>query len=77
VIAVTVAQALDLAASRLRAAGVTEAALDAELLLRHVAGWDRASIFSRGGEDLSPGDEARYFDLVAAIENPLRTDSTF
>lgn len=62
----TVAQALDLATSRLRAAGVTEAALDAELLLRHVAGWDRASILTRGGEDLPPGDEARYFGLVGA-----------
>ena len=62
----TVTHALDLAASRLRAGGVSHPLLDAELLLRHVLGWDRASILSRGGDALSPGDEARFFDLVGA-----------
>jgi release factor glutamine methyltransferase len=64
--AVTVTQALDLGVSRLRAGGVTHPPLDAELLLRHVLGWDRASILARGGDALSPAEEARFFDLVAA-----------
>jgi release factor glutamine methyltransferase len=63
---VTVTHALDLAISRLGAGGVSHPPLDAELLLRHVLGWDRASILTRGGDELSPGDEARFFDLVAA-----------
>ena len=62
----TVTQALDLAIPRLRAAGVTHAPLDAELLLRHVLGWDRASILTRGGETLGAGDEARFLYMVAA-----------
>jgi release factor glutamine methyltransferase len=63
---VTVTRALDAAAARLRAAGIAEAVLDAELLLRHVLGWDRAILLTRGGEELPPHDEARYRDLVAA-----------
>jgi len=63
---VTVGQALDRAVSRLRAGGVRDAALDAELLLRHVLGWDRASVLARGGDALSSEDEARFDDLVAA-----------
>ena len=63
---VTVTHALDLAVSRLRAGGVGHPPLDAELLLRHVLGWDRASILVRGGESLSPGDEVLFFDLVSA-----------
>jgi len=63
---VTVTHALDLATSRLRAGGVSHPPLDAELLLRHVLGWDRASILTRSGDALSPGDEARFFYLVAA-----------
>jgi release factor glutamine methyltransferase len=62
----TVDQALELAIPRLRAGGVTHPPLDAELLLRHVLGWDRASILARGDEGLSPRDEARFFYLVAA-----------
>jgi release factor glutamine methyltransferase len=62
----TADQALDLAVSRLSAGGVDHPPLDAELLLRHVLGWDRAAILARGGDALSPADEARFFDLVAA-----------
>jgi release factor glutamine methyltransferase len=63
---VTVSQALDKGARRLHAAGIAEAVLDAELLLRHVLGWDRAAVMSRGGEKLAPEDEARFSDLVGA-----------
>ena len=59
-------QALDLAVSRLGAGGVDHPPLDAELLLRHVLGWDRAAILAHGGEALPPDDETRFFDLVAA-----------
>ena len=62
----TVTQALDLATSRLRAAGVSEPPLDAELLLRHVLGWDRAKVLAHGRNELSGADEARFLDLVAA-----------
>jgi release factor glutamine methyltransferase len=63
---VTVSQALDLAVSRLGAARIAHPHLDAELLLRHVLGCDRASILTRGVEALSPREAARFFDLVAA-----------
>ena len=62
----TVDQALDLATSRLRAGGVAEAPLDAELLLRHVLGWDRAKVLASGRDGLPAGDEARFLRLVAA-----------
>ena len=62
----TVTHALDLAIARLHAGGVSHPPLDAELLLRHVLGWDRAKVLARGGDALSPGDEARFFFLVAA-----------
>jgi release factor glutamine methyltransferase len=62
----TVDQALDLAISRLRGGGVGQPALDAERLLGHVLGWDRASILARGRDVLPPGDESRFLDLVAA-----------
>ena len=60
----TVTQALDRAASRLRAAGIAEAALDAELLLRHVLAWDRASILARGGEAITADQESALERLV-------------
>jgi release factor glutamine methyltransferase len=63
---VTVNQALDLAVSRLRAGGVGHPPLDAAILLRHVLGWDRAAILTRGRDRLSPGDAARFLSLVTA-----------
>lgn len=62
----TVSQALDIAVWRLGAARIADPPLDAELLLRHVLGCDRASILTRGADALSPRDAARFFDLVAA-----------
>jgi release factor glutamine methyltransferase len=62
----TVDHALDIAIARLRAGGVDHPSLDGELLLRHVLGWDRAEVLTRRGDALSPGDEARFLDLVAA-----------
>lgn len=62
----TVAEALENATRRLAAAGLAEAALDAEILLRHLLGWDRASLLSRSDEALAAADEAGFLDLVAA-----------
>src|SRR5438105_5080854 len=50
----TVSALLDEAAARLGAAGIATARLDAELLLRHVLGWDRASLIARAGEAVPP-----------------------
>src|SRR5688500_5747879 len=64
--AVTVTEALDAATSTLRAAGISEPGLDAELLLRHVLGWDRATVLARGDRSFPPGAEPRYMALVSA-----------
>ena len=70
----TVAEALDNATGRLRAAGVAEAALDAETLLRHVLGWDRASVLSRGDDVVPAPVMATFLALVAsrAERRPLQ-----
>jgi release factor glutamine methyltransferase len=71
---VTVTEALDSATSTLRDAGIAEAGLDAELLLRHVLGWDRATVLARGDRPLPPGAEGRFVDIVGerARRRPLQ-----
>jgi release factor glutamine methyltransferase len=49
----TLAQALHSAGSRLRAAGIADAELEAELLLRHAAGLTREKLFARLQEPLA------------------------
>jgi release factor glutamine methyltransferase len=61
---VTVGAVLARAARRLADAGIDTAELDAELLLRHVLGWDRATIVARGVEFLSVETRAAYERLV-------------
>jgi release factor glutamine methyltransferase len=70
----TAAQALRRAEERLRAAGVADPALDAERLLRHALGWDRAAVIARGTEALPATDERRFFALVddRAARRPLQ-----
>jgi len=51
----TVAALLDAAGARLSAAGIGTATLDAELLLRHVLGWERADLVTRAAEAVPPG----------------------
>jgi release factor glutamine methyltransferase len=63
---VTVLQAVDDARSRLQAAGVRDPYRDAELLLRHVLGWDQARLVVSGGEDLEEAARARFAELVEA-----------
>ena len=57
-------EALAAAAARLRSAGVEHASADAELLLRHVLGWDRASVVARGDEPLPDREGLRFNWLV-------------
>lgn len=61
-----VADALQRAALRLGAAGVPDARLHAERLLRHVRGWDAADLIVRVGDVLSDGDRAAFERLVDA-----------
>lgn len=52
---------------RLQAAGleVSHARVDADVLMRHVLGWDRATLLLRRDDPLSPEDAAAYEALVA------------
>jgi release factor glutamine methyltransferase len=63
---VTVGGAIERAATILREAGVDAARLDAELLLRHVTGWDAAALIVRGGDELGETEHQRLDALVAA-----------
>ena len=70
----TVEEALRRGAERLALSGVADAAWQSELLLRHVLGWDRASLLARGAERLPAEAEARFTELVAerARRRPLQ-----
>jgi release factor glutamine methyltransferase len=61
---VTVSEALRLAGRRLAKAGVPYAEADAELLLRHASGWDRARLVTDAERELTPGVETRFLALV-------------
>jgi len=72
---VTISEALRQAAARLQAAEVPDPAWDAELLLRHVVGIDRAALLAAGAETpLGAADEERFLGLVAqrAGRRPLQ-----
>ena len=56
--------ALAVGRAALRAAATETPELDAEVLLRHVAGLDRAALFTRLGEELEPGQETGYQALI-------------
>jgi release factor glutamine methyltransferase len=70
----TIASLLADASRRLTAAGVGEPALDAELLLRHVLGWDRGTLVSRSGESVDAAARERFVSLVVerAARRPLQ-----
>ena len=59
------AQALRAAAQALQAAGIEDAPLEAEVLLRHALRLDRAHLYARLQQELSPGDEAAFRPLLA------------
>jgi release factor glutamine methyltransferase len=72
--AVTVAEALREAERALAAAGIGAATFDAELLLRHVCGWERPQVFVARDETLDDARLARFRSLVAerAKRRPLQ-----
>jgi release factor glutamine methyltransferase len=45
--------------------GAETAAIDAEVLARHLLGWDRAQLLARHRDDPPDGFERRYQDLIA------------
>ena len=59
------AQALHEATEALQAAGVEDAWLEAEVLLRYTLNLDRAHLYARLQEDLSTGDQAAFISLLA------------
>jgi release factor glutamine methyltransferase len=71
---VTVADVLADATARLRAAGVSNPELDAELLLRHVTGWDRATLLARPETEVSSQGRSHFRSLVEerARRRPLQ-----
>jgi len=71
---VTVQDALREATEKLRSAEVDSPEHDAEVLLRHVLGWDRARTLADGAATLPPGAEASYRELVEerARRRPLQ-----
>ena len=70
----TVSAALERSAARLAQAGIADAALDAELLLRHVTGWDRATLLASPAVELLAEPETRLQKLVEerARRRPLQ-----
>ena len=70
----TIGQALREAAARLRAAGVPSPDLDAELLLRHVLGWERARLIASPHDMLPDPAAAAYAALIdrRAARRPLQ-----
>lgn len=70
----TIAEALALGTARLREAGIEHAALDAEILLRHVLAWDRARLLVDSASALPPQAEASFLALLGerATRRPLQ-----
>jgi release factor glutamine methyltransferase len=62
---VKLALALREATEALRAAGIEDARLEAEVLLRHTLHLDRAHLYARLQEDLSVADQASFHSLLA------------
>lgn len=70
----TVREALEAAASRLARAAVADPAWNAELLLRHVTAWDRASLLLHDRDAMPLAVEEGFWRLVAerAQRRPLQ-----
>jgi release factor glutamine methyltransferase len=70
----TAAALLEDAAAALAAAGVSSPEWDAERLLRHVLGWDRATLVASPGRPVPRPDAERFRALVArrAAREPLQ-----
>lgn len=57
-------EALSAAADALRAAGVEDARLDAEVLLAEATGWDRARLAAHSEDELPPDASRRFAEMV-------------
>lgn len=60
----TIGEALHETRERLRAGGIEEAALEAELLLRHALGLGREALYSRLRDPLPPGTQPAFDSLI-------------
>lgn len=60
----SVHEAVTAAADAIRAAGVDEARLDAEVLLEHATGWDRARLAAEPESEIDPGSARRFAEMV-------------
>jgi len=61
---VKLAEALAAARRRLAAAGIEDADLEAEVLLRHVLGWQRHQLYTHLQDDLTPTHDAGFDALI-------------
>jgi len=61
---VNLAEALAAARRRLAAAGIEDADLEAEVLLRHVLGWQRHQLYAHLQDDLAPAHQAEFDALI-------------
>lgn len=70
----TIAEAINRAARQISEAGIPTARLDAELLLRHILGKDRAWIITHGNDSLDEGQNAFFEETVRrrATREPLQ-----
>jgi release factor glutamine methyltransferase len=59
-----IGEALSAAADALRAAGIEEARLDAEVLLAEATGWDRARLAARPDLEVPPAASRRFGEMV-------------
>lgn len=60
----TILEALAAATADLAKAGVPDASLDAEALLRHVTAWDRATLLVNPTQPLTSGQQSRFLALI-------------
>ena len=60
----SVHEALAAATDAIHAAGVEEARFDAEVLLEHATGWDRARLAAEPESELSPDSARRFGEMV-------------
>lgn len=61
----TLAEALHAAENRLADAGIEDAAIEAEVLLRHVLQWDRPHLYARLQQEVPPEQHDRFQALLA------------
>lgn len=61
----TLAETLHAAENALADAGIEDAAIEAEVLLRHALQWDRPHLYARLQQEISPEQDERFRALIA------------